>query len=215
MSKETIMIKRSFDGAEMRASEADGASIIEGHPAIYNKRAKIGNYFYEVIEPGAFDGCDLDDVLFCVNHDMSKIPLARSRRNNGNSTMKLTTDAKGLHMRAEVDVENNAEARAVYNSIKRGDIDGMSFLFYVESEKWENLLSNMPTRRIQKFKRIREVSAVNSPAYSGTDINARDQASLDNAALTLENARSQLDNSENELEILRLKHSTLLKGQGE
>ena len=206
------IIKRSFGIAEIRAAESDGASTIEGHPAIYDQTTKIGNYFYEVIERGAFEGCNFDDVLFSVNHDLGKIPLARSRRNNGNSTMHLTLDEKGLHMRAELDVENNSEARAVYNSIKRGDVDGMSFIFYVDSAKWDNLDSDMPTRRIQKIKRVIEVSAVNFPAYAGTDINARDQASLDNAAKALENARSQLDNSGSELEIIKLKYSILAKG---
>ncbi|WP_420842681.1 HK97 family phage prohead protease [Fervidibacillus albus] len=163
-------------------------------------------------ERGAFDQCDFDDVLFSVNHDLRKIPLARSRRNNGNSTMHLKLDEKGLYIRASLDVENNSEAKSLYSAIKRGDIDGMSFIFYVDEEKWEDLESDMPTRRIQKIKKVIEVSAVNYPAYSGTDINARDQAVLDNAAKALENARSKLENFKNEqLEILKLRNQILMK----
>lgn len=202
-------VKRSFGLVDLRA--VDEGSYIEGHPAVYDQATNIGGWFNEVIERGAFDECDFDDVLFSVNHDLKKIPLARSRRNNGNSTMQLLVDEKGLNVKASLDVEGNAEAKSLYSAVKRGDIDGMSFIFFVKDEKWEDLDSDMPTRRIQKIKKVIEVSAVNFPAYTGTDINARDQAVLDNAAKALENARYQLDNSDNELEVLQLRHQILMK----
>ncbi|MBT2696352.1 HK97 family phage prohead protease [Bacillus sp. ISL-40] len=194
---------RSFGIADLRA--ADDENVIEGHPAVYDQKTLIGGYFNEIIERGAFDGCNFDDVLFCVNHDLRKIPLARSRRNNGSSTMQLATDEKGLHIKASLDVEGNTEAKSLYSAVKRGDIDGMSFIFYVQEERWVDLDKEIPTRYISRIKQVREVSAVTFPAYSGTDINARDQATLDNAARALENARSELDNSKNEVEALRLK----------
>ncbi|MCM3053676.1 HK97 family phage prohead protease [Caldibacillus thermoamylovorans] len=209
LPKKELPVVRNFGLMDIRA--VDEGNYIEGHPAIYDQMTNIGGWFNEIIERGAFDGCDFTDVLFSVNHDLKKIPLARSRRNNGNSTMQLVLDDKGLYIKANLDVENNNEARSLYSAIKRGDIDGMSFIFYVDEEKWEDLESDMPTRRIQKIKKVIEVSAVNFPAYTGTDINARDQAVLDNAAKALENARSQLDNSKSELELLRIRSQILLK----
>ena len=202
---------RNFGLSELRAVE-DG-TYIEGHPAIYGQQTVIGNYFKEIIEPGAFDRCNFDDVLFSVNHDLSKIPLARSRRNNGNSTMYLKTDENGLYIRANLDIENNSEAKALYSAVQRGDIDGMSFIFYVDQEEWVDLDSELPIRRIKSIKKVIEVSAVNFPAYSGTDINARDQRVLDNAQEALENARSvvELDNSKSELEVLQLRTQILMK----
>lgn len=189
---------------DVRVTENEGT--IEGHAAVYGQKTNIGGWFYEVIERGAFDSTDFDDVLLSTNHDLRKIPLARSRRNNGNSTMQLTLDETGLFIRATLDIENNNDAKSLYSSVKRGDIDGMSFIFYVSEEKWEDLDSDMPTRRIQKIKKVIEVSAVTFPAYDGTDIHARDKEALENAKLALENARSNgLDNS-TELEILRLKN---------
>lgn len=202
-------VKRNFGLMDLRA--IDDGNYIEGHPAIYDQMTNIGGWFNEVIERGAFDQCDFDDVLFSVNHDLRKIPLARSRRNNGNSTMQLIVDGKGLNIKADLDVENNSEARSLYSAVKRQDIDGMSFIFFVRDEKWEDLDSDMPTRRIQSIKKVIEVSAVNFPAYTGTDINARDQSVLDNAAKALENARSQLDNSKGELELLQLRNQMLMK----
>ncbi|MDF2534407.1 MAG: phage prohead protease, family [Bacillales bacterium] len=203
-------VVRSFTMPDIRASEDEGT--IEGHAAVFEQRTSIGGWFYEVIERGAFDGTDFDDVLFSTNHDLRKIPLARSRRNNVNSTLQLNIDQTGLLIKASLDIENNSEAKSLYSSVKRGDLDGMSFIFYVQEEKWEDLDSDMPTRRIQKIKKVIEVSAVTFPAYTGTDIHARDKQALDNAKLTLENVRSsELDNS-NELEVIKLRNQILLKG---
>jgi len=199
------LIKRSFSIDDLAASES--GNTIEGHPAVYAQRTNIGGMFYEVIERGAFDKCDFDDVLFSVNHELAKIPLARSRRNNGNSTMQLSLDDTGIYMRAELDVENNTEARNLYSAVKRQDINGMSFIFRVGNDEWEDLDSDMPTRRIKAVSKVIEVSAVTFPAYAGTDIDARDRDALDNASMALDNARSRLDNlkSEQEAELLKLR----------
>lgn len=204
------MVKRSYGLIDLRAE--DDGTFIEGHPAVYDQKVDIGGWFYEVIERGAFDQCDFDDVLFSVNHNLEMIPLARSRRNNINSTMQIGLDDKGVKVKANLDIENNAESKSLYSSVKRGDIDGMSFIFYVQDAWWENLDTEMPTRHITKIRKVREVSAVTFPAYSNTDINARDQEAVDTAKMVLDNARSELDNSKGELEILKLKNQILLKG---
>ena len=195
---------RSFSIPDIRAVE-DENGVIEGHPAVYDQTTNIGGYFYEVIERGAFDECNFDDVLFTANHNVWDIPLARSRRNNSNSTLQISLDDKGLLIKANMDIDNNAEAKSLYSAVKRQDIEGMSFIFYIKECRWENLDTDMPTRRITKMKKVREVSAVNFPAYEGTDIQARnDQAALDNALRALDNARSkELDNSTLELERTR------------
>ena len=163
--------------------------------------------------PGALNQTDLTDVRFLVNHDVSKIPLARSRRNNGNSTMQLSVDDRGLNLDwVRLDTVNNAEARALYSAVQRGDITGMSFMFSIDSETWEDLESDHPTRKIEKIGTVVEVSAVTFPAYESTEIYARSKAALDNARSTLENARQlkELDNSE--LALLKEKTRTLLGG---
>jgi uncharacterized protein len=208
-----LLVTRSFEVADFRAmvNESKKTKRLEGHPAVFNSETSIGGWYNEIIERGAFDECDFDDVLFFINHDTRKIPLARSRRNNSNSTMQLKIDDVGLFMGAELDVENNQEARTLCSSVERGDITGMSFMFRVKEQKWENLDTPVPTRRILKVSKVYEVSAVNQPAYDKTDINARDKEALDNAKLALDNARSQeLDNSK-ALEIQKLKSQILFK----
>ena len=100
------------------------ANTITGLAAVYESRTNIGNLFYEVIERGAFEETDFTDVLFFVNHDLTKIPLARSRRNNGNSTMQLKVDERGLNIETNLDVENNTDARSLYSEIGRASCRG-------------------------------------------------------------------------------------------
>lgn len=181
--------KRSF-GFDVRAGEIDGEAIITGRPIVYNSRTDLG-LFDEIIEVGALDDADLTDVRFLVNHNTDMIPLARSRRNNGNSTMKMTADLQGLFLDfVKLDVENNTDARALYSAVQRGDISGMSFMFSVLDERWEDRESEHPTRHITKIGSVVEVSAVTFPAYDATHINARDAMALESAKNVLERARA-------------------------
>lgn len=202
---------RSYDLREFRAVTDNDEKIVEGHAAVFEQKVDIGGFFFEVIDRNAFSEDSLQDVVLYVNHDFNQIPLARSRRNDGNSTMTLSIDDIGLAISAKLDIENNPTARALYSSVSRGDIKGMSFSFRVEDEEWQNLDSEMPTRRIKKISRVYEVSAVSYPAYEGTDISARAQGTLENARKSLDKAKSQKSASDkiNEVEILRLRNINL------
>ncbi len=207
MSKKELE-KRSYS-FEVRAEQTERGQIIVGRPIVYESMTDLG-WFNEIIERGALTGTDLTDVRFLVNHDLSKIPLARSRRNNGNSTMTLTVDDMGLKIEVVLDTENNADARALYSAVQRGDITGMSFMFSIEDEEWQDLESDHPTRRIKKIGSVVEVSAVTFPAYEATDIQARGKEALDNARSALESARQQRGQSlDSDLELAKAKTMTL------
>lgn len=190
MNKIKEMLRRNYT-CEVRAEQDEKhGAIITGTPIVYESKTDLYDFF-EVIERGALDKTDLTDVRFLVNHDTSKIPLARSRKNNDNSTMKLSIDNDGLKIRVDLDVENNAEARALYSAVQRGDITGMSFMFGIteDGDAWEDLDTEKPTRHIRSIATVIEVSAVTFPAYEETEIHARDKKALENARQTLENAR--------------------------
>ena len=197
--------RRSYS-FEVRAEEKDGAKIITGRPVVYNSRTNIG-LFDEVMDMGALDGADLTDVRFLINHNTSMIPVARSRRNNGNSTMQLSVDQQGLNLDwVKLDTENNSDSRSLYSAVQRGDITGMSFMFSVDDEEWENLESDHPTRHIRKIGSVVEVSAVTFPAYDATEIHARCKEALDKARSALESAREQRAKSlESDIELLKEK----------
>lgn len=210
---------RSFF-CEVRAKKNDDKeSILLGRPIVYESKTDIGGWFEEIIEKGALDKTNLKDVRFLVNHDLSRIPLARSRNNNGNSTMKLDVNDEGLDVEVKLDTENNADARALYSAVKRGDISGMSFMFTVKDEEWKNVDSDYPTRIIRAIKDVVEVSACTFPAYDDTEISARshDNKVLDSARLVLDNARSKnrsLLDSSNDLDLLKAKFNFKLKNGG-
>jgi HK97 family phage prohead protease len=190
----------------VRAEKRENDNVIIGRPIVYDAKTDICGLFEEVIEKGALDETDLTDVRFLVNHNTSMIPLARSRRNNGNSTMKLSVDDKGMEIETKLDIENNSDARNLYSAVQRGDISGMSFMFSIDDEEWSNLESEYPTRKILKIGSVVEVSAVTWPAYEQTEINSRSKETLESARSALENARQQKENSvDTEAELERIK----------
>ena len=193
-------LQRGFT-AQFRAvgsDEENTGHIVEGLAAVYEQETRIADVFgefIEVIRAGAFDETDFDDVRLLVNHDFNGIALARSRRNNKSdkpNTMQLFVDENGVNISADLDTENNEQARALYSAISRGDMDGMSFCFYVseENQRW-NDREGVKVREILKVDKVIEVSAVNFPAYGGTNIDSRsvdsDRRALDNACRVLDN----------------------------
>ena len=195
-------VQRGFT-AEFRAAGADGENaghMVEGLAAVYEQETRIADIFgefIEVIRKGAFDDTDFSDVRLLVNHDMNGIALARSRKNNKSdkpNTMQLSVDDEGVHIRADLDTKNNEQARALYSAISRGDMDGMSFCFYVseDNQRWSKE-NGIEKREILKVDKVIEVSAVNFPAYAGTNIDSR---SLDSDRRALESARALLDSKE-------------------
>lgn len=199
-----------FFDIQTRDDEDEGIVILSGRPIVYNSRTDLG-LFDEIIQQGALDGADLTDVRFLVNHDTSKIPLARSRRNNGNSTMQFSVDQEGMSIDwVKLDVKNNDQARALASAVKRGDITGMSFMFILDEDgyEWQNLETDHPTRVIKRITSVIEVSAVTFPAYDATsiEVNQRNQQALESARAALESARRREDKPlDSELELLKAK----------
>ena len=176
---------------EVRADQnEEHGHFLVGRPIVYDSRTDLG-WCDEIIEKGALEGADLKDVRFLINHNTDMIPLARSRNNNENSTMQLSIDEEGMTIRVDLDTENNAEAKSLYSAVERGDLDGMSFMFTVDEDRWEDIESEHPTRTITGLGKIFEVSAVTFPAYEQTSITARGLSdALESAKESLENERA-------------------------
>ena len=189
---------RAFNFEVRAENDETHGNTLTGRPIVYDARTNLG-WYDEIIEAGALNEADLKDVRFLINHNTDMIPLARSRNNNENSTMQMTVDASGMNIRVDLDTENNAEAKSLYSAVERGDLDGMSFMFTVDGDRWDDIESEHPTRTITKLGKVFEVSAVTFPAYEQTSISAR---GLDGA---LENAKSSLDNAKAEARAIELK----------
>lgn len=207
---ETDKITRCYN-FEMRASkDEEEKGVIEGRPIVYDRETDLG-WFREIIQKGALEKTDLKDVRFLVNHDTSMIPLARSRNNNENSTMQMTVDEKGMKIRVKLDIENNSDAKNLYSAISRGDVTGMSFMFTIRGEAWDDKDTDSPLRTITDIEKVFEVSAVTFPAYEDTEINARCKSELENYRRTLENVKSgSLENDSVDIDLLKMKIRTKL-----
>lgn len=157
---------------EVRAQEptadGNGTLLIVGTPIVYDTPTQINDptgSYTEVIKRGALDGADLTDSRLLVNHDLTRIPLARTPK-----TMQFKITDKGLEMTAEL--PDTEEARTAYTAVKRGDLTGMSFAFTVP-EGGDSYDAKTNTRTITKIAKVYEVSLVNFPAYPTASAEAR------------------------------------------
>jgi HK97 family phage prohead protease len=156
--------------AEIRAEAPAGADslVLTGRPIVYDQPTVINDpagSYTEIIRRGALDETDISDTRLMYNHDLSKVPLARTPR-----TMQLSKSQAGLEMAAQL--PDTGEARSVYTAVERGDLSGMSFAFVVPpgGDKWD---LRSKTREIFKIKKILEVSVVPFPAYPQASVEAR------------------------------------------
>lgn len=159
---------RRFSEFEVRALEENEEKElwVEGYAVRFNEPTVLWEYegkeFKEQVDDRAFDDADMSDVIFNYNHN-GKV-IARTR----NKTLQLSVDSKGLYIRARVD--GTEEGRKIYEEIKGGYIDRMSYSYTVNEAAYD---SENRTRTIRKIKKLYDVSAVDIPAYDTTSIYAR------------------------------------------
>ncbi len=155
---------RQYRAFEVRANEAE--CRVEGYAAIFNSPTVMyewdGVQYKEAIDAQAFSETQMADVVMNYNH-MGK-PVARTK----NGTLALTVDDVGLKISA--DLSGTEEGRRLYEEIKGGYIDKMSFAFTVSAEEYNR---DTRTRTITGIKRLFDVAAVDIPAYDATSISAR------------------------------------------
>lgn len=153
------------------ANEDDEKRTVEGYALLFGVNSD-NLEFEEVIERGALDGVlGKSDVFALLNHDRSKGILARAK--NGNGSLSLEVDSKGLKYRFEA--PKTALGNELLENLRRGEIDQSSFAFTVADggEKWERQKNGIWKRTISKFERIYDVSPVYNAAYSKTSVYMR------------------------------------------
>lgn len=159
---------------EVRADAKDDEMIVEGYATTFNQPYELysyGNYRYmEQVDPNAFEECDMDDVI--MQYDHAGRVYARTR----NGTLKLEVDDRGLKITA--DLSRTDTARQLYQEIREGMTDRMSFGFIVglderTTTRDEDTGKATVLRTIKRFKKLYDVSAVSIPANDQTSISAR------------------------------------------
>ena len=161
----TIQTRDVVEGEEER-------KIVTGYASTFEEPYKLfewdGGEFWEVVDRSAFDETDMSDVIMQYDHE-GRV-FARTR----NETLTVTVDEHGLKI--EADLGGTEIGRELYEEIRGGYTDRMSFGFTVnaESEEREKLESGVIkyTRRITSVNKLYDVSAVSLPANDGTEIGA-------------------------------------------
>lgn len=154
---------RSFD---FEVKEDNGDLIVEGVPVVFESPTVIYSFdgvdFFEVVDRHAFDKCNMSDVVFVENHEGT--PGARTK----NGSLEIKVD--DVNVKSKANLRTSSKGPAMYNDIKSGIYDKMSFSFTVLKDSYDKLTR---TRRILEIDRLYDVSVVTFPAYEQTSINAR------------------------------------------
>ena len=150
------------------AKRIDSNYYVEGYAARFEPYVLYeleDGPIYERFERGCFDGCDMSDVIFQLNHQGTVM----ARQSNG--SLIVEPDSVGLFTAA--DLGRTEAARRLYEEIAAGMITKMSWGFILGDFYYDQ-----ETRTIvhKTVKKIFDVSAVSIPANNNTEINARSWA---------------------------------------
>ncbi len=175
---------------EIRAKEKDtndNKMIVEGKAIAYDTETVLfevdGIEYKEIIKCGAFKNADLKDAFFKYNHNDNVMVMARYK----NKTLQFEEREDGVYIKAEL--ANTSQGRDLYELIKRGDIDKMSFAFTIKNESYDK---ETRTWTVNEIDKIYDVAAVPVPAYEDTNIYARRYADVESLRVEdLEKLRMQ------------------------
>ena len=146
-----------------------GKDVVVGYASVYDSRSENLGGFYEYIEKNAFtpELISKSNVTALINHDQNLI-LARSR--NGQGTLKLENDEKGLKYSFDLD-QDLSYAKDLAVSLKRGDVSSSSFAFSIaeNGDTWSTDSDGNNIRTINKIEKLYDISVVATPAYSQAD----------------------------------------------
>lgn len=188
---------------EVRENE-NGARTISGYAVKWEMKSHTMGYwqrFKEQFRKGAFtDSLTQDDQLALWSHDTSQV-LGRTK----NGTLRLIEDEIGL--RFELDLPNTTLGNDAYETIKRGDVDGVSFGFQMVKQEWDEADPDNIVRSVTNAKLV-EISPVAFPAYPDSQVSVRS----DDPYKEYVEERNKLDKSSilteqraRELQLLKLK----------
>lgn len=156
---------------QMRAADTD-SMVVEGYATTFNQPYVLWEddemRIMEAVDSRAFEGADMSDVI--MQYDHRGHVFARIR----NNTLNVRTDETGLFISA--DLGGTEIGRQLYQEIKGGYTDKMSFAFTVTDEQVDRQMvdnKRVITRLITKIGKLYDVSAVSVPANDGTSISAR------------------------------------------
>lgn len=160
MNKKLVMFR-----SEQLKSSSDDDMTVSGYFAVFDQPTELGPGEKEVIKRGAFtESLKRAEVVALWNHDSQKI-LGRT----SNDTLELEEDDHGL--KGALHIAPTSYGKDVYQLIKRGDLVGCSFGFFVDDYR-DIAKDGTVTHEITKAQLL-EVSVVTWPQYEQTEIAVR------------------------------------------
>lgn len=165
----TTVEKRNLTTNSVEIREDDeGKRTLTGYAIKWEMKSVTMGWrrFREQFKRGAFtESLTNEDQLALWSHDTSKV-LGRTK----NGTLRLFEDEVGL--RFELDLLDTTLGDDAYKTVKRGDVDGVSFGFSMLKQEWDEADPDNVIRTITKAKLL-EISPVAFPAYPDSEVSAR------------------------------------------
>lgn len=143
---------------------------IKGYVVKFNERSQLlYDEWYERVAKGAFAKSLEENTIKALWNHNSDIVLGSTK----SKTLKLEEDDIGL--RFDLELPNSSQAKDIYESIKRGDVDGVSFGFYIRDngDKWEYLKEEDIYERTLLDIDLIEISPTPFPAYPTSEVGKR------------------------------------------
>lgn len=161
--------------AEIRVDAQEGEEqnyVVEGYATTFNEpyvlwEDRDGWQMIESIDAKAFENTDMSDVIMQYDHQ------GKVYARNKNGTLQLEVDDHGLKIRA--DLSGTEAGRQLYEEIKGGYTDKMSFGFTVDGDVYTDDDESVH-RIITSIRKLYDVSAVSIPANDATEISARSKS---------------------------------------
>lgn len=168
----TVEIRQPEEGQEEK-------KVVEGYASTFNDPYVLWDdkwvTYREQISPKAFDETDMKDVIMQYDHH------GRVFARITNGTLSVQPDERGLHI--EADLGGTELGRQLYEEIRGGYTDKMSFGFTVSKDeelRTEDEDGHVDIlRTITGIEKLYDVSAVSIPANPSTSIGAELRSRID------------------------------------
>lgn len=184
---------------EIRAKTDQQRHLLSGYAIVFDSPSENMG-FIETVDSKSLDDVDLSSVFALYNHDFNNV-LGKTGKN-----LSLNVDEKGLSFSLELLPSDEH----IFELVKDGIINKMSFGFVVEQDEWQDSTH----RTVLKIKELQEISLVPVPAYEGTDIIAK-RSLLEMAEDTKTQEETQPDDLKAELDALKAEIEALKAGDSQ
>ena len=153
--------------------QTEERKIVRGYASTFNQPYTLWEdeefVVQEQVDSKAFDGADMEDVIFQYNHE------GRVFARVSNGTLSVAPDETGLSI--EADLGGTDIGQQLFQEIRGGYTTKMSYGYTVNGSEWEERKLDdgrtLELRTVTSIGKVYDVSAVSIPANNATSISVR------------------------------------------